>query len=84
MFFFQPSYIRPQNTFFLWVVFIALVTSTGRTLKSTLGLISGCYTSKLSPAGGYLSLNSRMCLKYFDTVRRIKLFEIPRGEYDQK
>lgn len=50
----------------------------------TLGLISWCYTSKLSPAVGYLSLNSRMNLKFFDTVRRIKLFEIPRGEYDQK
>lgn len=96
VFFFQPKVIlKPQNTFFPWPFFIALVTSTSSTLKSilptsylphnlTLGLISWCYTSKLSPAVGYLSLNSRMNLKFFDTVRRIKLFEIPRGEYDQK
>ena len=94
-FFPTKSYIKPQNTFFPWPFFIALVTSTSSTLKSilltsylphnlTLGLISWCYTSKLSPAVGYLSLNSRMNLKFFDTVRRIKLFEIPRGEYDQK
>lgn len=95
-FFSTKSYIKPQNTFLPWpFFFIALVTSTSSTLKSilptsylphnlTLGLISWCYTSKLSPAVGYLSLNSRMNLKFFDTVRRIKLFEIPRGEYDQK
>lgn len=95
-FFFQPKVIlNLKIRFFLGLFFIALVTSTSSTLKSilptsylphnlTLGLISWCYTSKLSPAVGYLSLNSRMNLKFFDTVRRIKLFEIPRGEYDQK
>lgn len=94
-FFPTKSYIKPQNTFFPWPFF----DSTGDKHKQhfkvnsptsylphnlTLGLISWCYTSKLSPAVGYLSLNSRMNLKFFDTVRRIKLFEIPRGEYDQK
>ena len=95
-FFFQPKVIlNLKIRFSLAFFFIALVTSTSSTLKSilptsylphnlTLGLISWCYTSKLSPAVGYLSLNSRMNLKFFDTVRRIKLFEIPRGEYDQK
>lgn len=96
VFFFQPKVIlNLKIRFFLGLFFIALVTSTSSTLKSilptsylphnlTLGLISWCYTSKLSPAVGYLSLNSRMNLKFFDTVRRIKLFEIPKGEYDQK
>lgn len=95
-FFPTKSYIKTSKyVFSLAFFFIALVTSTSSTLKSilptrylphnlTLGLISWCYTSKLSPAVGYLSLNSRMNLKFFDTVRRIKLFEIPRGEYDQK
>ena len=96
VFFFQQKVIlNLKIRFFLGLFFIALVTSTSSTLKSilptsyllhnlTLGLISWFYTSKLSPAVGYLSLNSRMNLKFFDTVRRIKLFEIPRGEYDQK
>lgn len=50
-FFSTKSYIKPQNTFFPWPFFIALVTSTSSTLKSilptsylphnlTLGLIS--------------------------------------------